>query len=292
MSDATGIETASLSDVGRVRSGNEDYCAEFQRSDGVHLIVLADGMGGHRGGATASRLAVEAIGEIFASSSRDPETVLHEAFSCANDRVHRAALGDDQLRGMGTTAVSLMLSRDGVGWVGHVGDSRAYRIRDGIINPLTSDHSVVAELVRRELITAEEAAVHPRRNEILRSIGVEPEIRADVSAIDVRPGDRYLLCSDGLSGLLSDQEIAEITTRETPLRAVQMLVDSANRRGGPDNITVQIVSMPDVSMTDVVTAGVVPLDDAATAPRGRALQIAAAIAVAVGLLAAVAVGLL
>jgi protein phosphatase len=128
--------------------------------------------------------------------------------------------------------------------VAHVGDSRAYRLRDGTLEQLTADHSLVAELERRGLITAQEARVHPRRNEVLRCIGVDPEVDVDVAPVDVQAGDQYLLCSDGLCGVLTDEEIAAELLRAAPEEAARRLVDAANERGGPDNITVQIARIP------------------------------------------------
>jgi len=125
-----------------------------------------------------------------------------------------------------------------------VGDSRAYRYRRGSLEALTTDHSVVAEMHRRGLISADEAAIHPRRNEILRSVGVLPEVEVEVSPVDIAPGDRFVLCSDGLTGVVSDDEIAAIVQAESPDAAVDLLIGMANERGGPDNITVQILSIP------------------------------------------------
>ena len=242
--DVRTIQTASLSEVGRVRTNNEDYCSEFQDASGSRLLVVADGMGGHQGGATASRMTVEAIGDVFTSSTQDPAGLLREALTVANDRVHQMAHENVALRGMGTTAVSLLFAADGTVWVAHVGDSRAYRLHDSKIEPLTADHSVVGEMLRRGLVTAEEAAVHPRRNEILRSVGVEPQVDPDVAQVAIEPGDRFLLCSDGLTGLVSDEEIAAVVLRESPSKAVRTLVDTANDRGSPDNVTVQVAATP------------------------------------------------
>jgi serine/threonine protein phosphatase PrpC len=239
------ILTASLTDVGRQRSHNEDDCGEFRSDSGQVMLVVADGMGGHRGGATASRMAVEAIGRVFQtetskSDTSDPERLLHQALGDANQVIHQASLEDAGLRGMGTTVVALLWSAEGQAWVGHVGDSRAYRLRDKELTPLTQDHSLVAELQRRGLINAEEALAHPRRNEILRSIGVLPEVEAEVRQVDVQTGDRFALCSDGLSGLVRDPEIAAVLARETPDEAVKTLVAQANENGGSDNITIQV----------------------------------------------------
>jgi protein phosphatase len=229
-----------VSDVGRVRSRNEDFCGEFSNSSGYRLLVVADGMGGHRAGATASHVAVDAIGEVFEAFDGEPESMLARALETANQRVYQMATENEELRGMGTTAVALLFGPDGGSWVAHVGDSRAYRYRDARLEPLTRDHSVVAELERRGLITSDEAAAHPRRNEILRCVGVHPEVEVEISEIELEVGDRFLLCSDGLSGLVDDSEIASILDANPAPEAAQLLVDNANERGGHDNVTVQI----------------------------------------------------
>ncbi len=242
------ITSASRTDVGRIRKHNEDDCGEFRSESGHLLLVVADGMGGHRGGATASRMAVETIGRVFQAEAgeaelRDPAGLLRRAFGEANTAIFQASSDDEGLRGMGTTAVSLLHSTEGGGWVAHVGDSRAYRLRDGKLEALTVDHSLVAELQRRGLIDAEEALVHPRRNEILRCIGVVAEVQADVRSVDVQPGDCFALCSDGLCGVLRDPEIAAVLAAEAPDQAVNTLIDRANECGGPDNITVQVATV-------------------------------------------------
>jgi serine/threonine protein phosphatase PrpC len=280
------VATASLTDVGRVRAHNEDSCGEFENSSGFRLLVVADGMGGHRGGATASRVAIETIGEVFQNSKSEPEVMLQEALHTANDRVHRMAVDTAELRGMGTTAVTLLLGPDGTGWVAHVGDSRAYRMRGGLMQPLTADHSVVAEMQRRGLITAEEAAVHPRRNEILRSVGVQPSVEPDVTRLTLESGDRFLLCSDGLSGMMDDPEMGSVLEAQPPEQAARTLVDTANMRGGPDNVTVQIavVAGGDTTITGLpperTTTERVPRDSSS-----KVRTIAAVTAIGAGLLA-------
>jgi protein phosphatase len=246
--DMRGIETACLSDVGRQRSNNQDHYGSLVADSGARLLIVADGMGGHAGGATASHVAVEAIERVFETSEDEPELMLRSALEAANQAVHRRAHEDARLAGMGTTGVALLLEPDGRAWVANVGDSRAYRLREGRLEQLTLDHSLVAELVRRGMLTAEEAQVHPRRNEVLRSLGVEAEVSVDVTAVDVQAGDQYLLCSDGLSGVVDDQEIAAVLIAEAPADAVRRLVDAANERGGPDNVTVQIARIPDAAV--------------------------------------------
>jgi protein phosphatase len=246
------VELASRSDVGQVRSANEDSCDTSERADGTRLLVVADGMGGHQGGATASRVAVATISEIFDQDTSNPiEEMIRRAIATANRRVYEMSLENHELEGMGTTVVAFLLDANRRGTVAHVGDSRAYRCRKGGLEPLTTDHSVVAEMQRRGLISAEEAATHPRRNEILRSVGILPEVVIDVATVGVAPGDRFVLCSDGLSAVLSDAEIAAVVQAGTPSSAVDALIQMANERGGPDNITVQVLSVPiDASESD------------------------------------------
>jgi serine/threonine protein phosphatase PrpC len=242
------VELASRSHVGQVRTANEDSCDALERADRtrlLRLLVVADGMGGHQGGATASRTTVAAISEFFEQdTSNNIEEMIRGAIASANARVYELSQQDHELEGMGTTVVALVLEAHHRATIAHVGDSRAYRCRRGQIEALTSDHSVVAEMQRRGLISADEAAIHPRRNEILRSVGVLPEVEVEVTSVRVAPGDRFVLCSDGLTGVVSDDEIAAVVEAETPATAVDVLIQMANERGGPDNITVQVVSIP------------------------------------------------
>lgn len=241
----TAIALASASDVGQVRTANEDSCEIFSREDGTRLLVVADGMGGARGGATASQAALAVIAEAFERGARSKApAMLEEAVQGANTRVYEMAQADPELEGMGTTVVAFHLDAKLRGTVAHVGDSRAYRYRRGQLEPITTDHSVVAEMQKRGLLTPEEAAAHPRRNEILRAVGVLPAVEVEVTDVDVAPGDRFVLCSDGLSGVVADDEIAAVIQAQPPDIAVATLIEMANDRGGPDNITVQVLSIP------------------------------------------------
>jgi protein phosphatase len=245
--DPQWIDAASNSDIGRVRSVNQDRFAEFEDGRGSRLLVVADGMGGHRGGETASRLAVEAIGDVFGRSEEMLRERMIAAVHNANERVYRCASEDPELAGMGTTVVALCLGTGGKAWVVHVGDSRLYLLRDGELSALTADHSVVAEMHRQGLLSAEEAQAHPRRNELTRSVGVAPSVEVDVAGFAVKPGDRFLLCSDGLCGYVGDDEIQEVLERERPSNAARILVDHANAKGGYDNVTVQVAAIPDTA---------------------------------------------
>jgi protein phosphatase len=238
--------TGGMSDIGQVREVNQDYCGEFDDpATRRRLLIVADGMGGHLGGEVASRMAVETAAEIFkGGSGDDAETLLDRALSTANERVHKASQEDMDLAGMGTTGVCLLFESGGHGWVAHVGDSRGYRLRNGSLEQITEDHSVVGALIRMGHITEEEARQHPQRNEILRAIGTNDEVEVQVTPLDLEPGDQYLLCSDGLSGLVADSDIAEVMGRLEPQDAVRTLVQMANLEGGNDNITVQIAWIP------------------------------------------------
>jgi protein phosphatase len=254
MTESLSVEYASRSDIGRVRTANEDCFGEAERSDHARLWIVADGMGGHRGGATASRTAVETIRSHFERSSpsrffprsfppeTDFATTLGLAIEAANQRVYAAAQRDPSLEGMGTTVVTLGLDRRGRGAIAHVGDSRGYRLRGRALEALTADHSVIGEMRRRGLLSEAEAAAHPRRNEILRSVGVAPYLQVEVSPIEIQPGDRVLLCSDGLTGLVIDLEIESILARHRPQQAAEEFIRLANERGGFDNITVQVLA--------------------------------------------------
>jgi serine/threonine protein phosphatase PrpC len=234
--------TASLSDVGRRRRANQDYCAEFPGASGALLLVCCDGMGGHQGGEVASQLAAATIGDAFRAAQGDPGTRLERAFKEANRRVRERAASDAKLDGMGTTAVALYFDGAATAWIASVGDSRAYRVRGGRAEQLTNDHSVVAELLRLGRITAAEAARQPH-NQLARAIGAEDDVEVDTAKHDALDGDRWLLCSDGLWNLVDEREIAERLLRESPEEAARQLVNAANERGGTDNVTVQVLAL-------------------------------------------------
>jgi serine/threonine protein phosphatase PrpC len=235
------IETAARSDTGRVRDENQDFCAEFEASDASRLLVVADGMGGHNAGGLASRVAVAAIGEVFRKGGGSPEELLKRAFGEANARVH--FLGAKEPFGMGTTAVALLLRSDGA-WVAHVGDSRAYRWRAGSLERLTEDHSWVFQEVAQGRMTAEQAVRHPRRNAMVRTIGLDPEVPVEVARLEVAPGDRALLCSDGLWDELDEKILADALWMK-PAECVRHLVELANLAGGHDNITAAVARVPE-----------------------------------------------
>ena len=241
MTPALEIEWGEHTDVGRQRNSNQDCCGmAVAPDDGARLWIVADGMGGHAGGEIASRVAVDAAIATFSAGGADLAERLRAAIVAANRAVLTAAQQNRALTGMGTTAVALAVAGESL-CIANVGDSRAYRVRRNRIEQLTQDHSVVAELVRRGHLSEDEAMLHPRRHEVLRSLGFEWDLDVDVEPADAAAGDIFLLCSDGLSGVVDDAEIAALCAKRRPSDAARALVDAANARGGPDNITVQVV---------------------------------------------------
>jgi protein phosphatase len=235
------LQSAARSDVGRRRRANED-CYAIAAEQGFFLV--ADGMGGHTAGQLASSLAAEAA--VKALQTLDgSEATLTEKLRCsvaaANREIHVTAQARPELSGMGTTLVSLLAVNGRVA-LAHVGDSRAYLIRGGRIRQLTDDHSIVGELVRRCEITENAAREHPHRHVLTRALGVRGDVAPDLAELSSHPGDVFILCSDGLTGLVRDEEIAQAVGSNSDLDAVcASLVDLANDRGGEDNITVVIV---------------------------------------------------
>jgi serine/threonine protein phosphatase PrpC len=247
-----------LTDVGLSRSENQDACALFSTKAQALIAIVADGMGGHAGGATASRIAIETLHERLSPTNEEIDgDELASAIKEANDRIYGRALNEPELRGMGTTVVVLLIRPDGRTWVAHVGDSRAYRLRGGVFEALTQDHSVVAELVRAGALSEEQAEVDPRRNEILRSVGAASSVEVDVSIVSLKPDDRFLLCSDGLTGPVDTQEISNILGQYDPEDATRTLIARANEAGSPDNITAIALHYPD-PLADTDTHEVMP----------------------------------
>jgi len=225
---------SALTDTGRRRPQNEDtfVCDP-------PLFAVADGVGGAQAGEIASRLAATALEERAPDALGEDTlvTLLQEA----NERIYRHALEDPTAAGMGTVVTALLFDEAaGTVAIGHVGDSRAYRLRDDILEQLTADHSLVGELVRAGQLSAEEAEQHPHRSVITRAVGTEPSVEVETLSVEAFPGDLYLVCSDGLTDIVRDSEIAELILRagKEPDAAADALVAAANRAGGIDNITV------------------------------------------------------
>ena len=290
--DPAGSTVVSASDIGRVRNLNQDDCGEFRNAEtGTCLLVVADGMGGHRGGEVASQMAVQQIGDVFErGTSTDPESLLAEALREANQCIFERANNEDELAGMGTTAVALVLDGQGEAVVAHVGDSRAYRMRGGQFEQLTADHSVVGELVRRGQLSAEEARHHPQSNEILRALGTREDVDIEITRVDVQPGDRFLMCSDGLSGMLSDHAIAQELSSNPAQEVPRRLVELANEAGGMDNITVQIAVVPDEEADTETTVTALELGAPGAAATGPWLRGLIALLLVAGVLTLLLLG--
>ena len=222
---------AAATDPGQTRRRNEDaYVAD------PPLFAVADGMGGAQAGEIAARIAATVLRESPGDKGAD---AVVELIKEANRRVYEAAGGDETRSGMGTTITAAMVEGDRV-QIGHVGDSRAYRIREGRLEQLTEDHSLVAELVRSGRLAPEEADSHPQRSVITRTVGTDPDVDVDTFSVDARPGDVFFICSDGLTTMVSDASILELVEKNrTNLdKAAKALVDAANKGGGEDNITI------------------------------------------------------
>jgi PPM family protein phosphatase len=226
------VEQAGRTDVGRQRSANEDSLIVRPP-----LFAVADGMGGAKAGEVASAVAVEAV-ETASESGEPAEAQLAGIVRDANRRIYDLAVADESRRGMGTT-LTLAKVHDGEVSLAHVGDSRAYRMRDGELSQLTRDHSLVAELERSGQITPEAAEHHPQRSIITRALGPEPDVEVDTYTLAGRDGDLFLICSDGLTSMISDEEVTSILRSADSLdAAADALVRAANQSGGKDNITV------------------------------------------------------
>jgi protein phosphatase len=250
--------SVALTDVGMKREHNED---SFLVNEELGLYVVCDGMGGHAGGETASRLAVQTVerellsarlrqDSPFASKAGLADSpiagAVREAVEGACAAVFRTSKLNPELHGMGTTCICMVINGSHA-IVGHVGDSRAYLVREGGVLQLSEDHSLVNEQVRAGLLTPDEARVSRLKNIITRSVGFEEDVLVDVMGVETKPGDRFLLCSDGLSNLVSNEEICEALSTETTLEAIATaLIQLANDRGGDDNSTAVLVErLPD-----------------------------------------------
>jgi protein phosphatase len=244
------VELANLTDLGLEREINEDYYLylepesdeEFARKG--RLLLIADGMGGHNGGEVASGLAAAKVRDAFHEAvDGDPHTILVDGFSRAQQAILERASSDFEVKGMGTTCTAAIVHK-GLLSFGHIGDSRLYLIRDGRIMQLTEDHTLVHQMVKAGALTEEEASSHDQKNVLTSALGMQSKlVSADFSEVPfpLQPEDVLLASSDGLHGLVSDAEILDVVARRTPYAACRTLVDRALERGGPDNITVQIL---------------------------------------------------
>jgi serine/threonine protein phosphatase PrpC len=277
VSPASRTPAAGLTDTGLTRTSNEDALLIEPP-----LYAVADGMGGHRAGEIASRVALEAL--LANAPARLDAKALGRAVRAANREVIAAAAKSRGRTGMGTTLTAAMV--DGASMaVAHVGDSRAYLLHDGRLERLTDDHSMVGDLIREGTLTEEEARFHPQRSVITRALGSDPNMVADVFEVEGSPGDRLLLTTDGLTAMLADEFIGEILVAEKdPDRAARTLVDAANRAGGYDNITVVVVDL-----TSTPAAAYAPRRGSAASGRRIASRLLWAVA-AIALAAAAAYG--
>jgi protein phosphatase len=245
-----GIEVSSQSDIGCVRLNNEDSFGywegendkEFARKG--RLAVVADGMGGYEGGQEASRLAVETMIDVYSGFEGEPKNSLVAALQAAHEGIREYSFEHPELRGMGTTCTAAAIVNSQLFFV-HVGDTRLYLIRDGEIIRVTRDHSYVGRLVEAGMISAEQAEVHPQRNILTSAVGTNPDLAMDASEEPqaLRAGDVLVICSDGLWGLVRDTEILNAVKNKSAEQAGKDLIQLARERGGPDNITVQILRL-------------------------------------------------
>lgn len=260
-------------DTGQQRRVNED---SFHAR--APLFVVADGMGGAQAGEVASRTAVEMVPDGVAAGKGTPAERLADAVRQANSRIHELSISDDERAGMGTTLTAAYVGEKDV-TLAHVGDSRCYRWRDGRLERLTDDHSLVEEMVRQGRLTPEEAAVHPQRSIITRALGPEDVVEPDTITVPSRGGDLFLLCSDGLTSMIGEDEIAAILESSDDIEAIgRALVDRANDAGGRDNITVVLFRLEGVGTTAEEEVEATRLNmPAVTAPAAAAAPAAASV---------------
>jgi PPM family protein phosphatase len=235
------LQPFGVTHAGKVRQNNEDALLVGEGEDET-LFVVADGIGGFEAGEVASSLAVDVLKDL------QPDEPFKAAIGEANRRIVAAGRGDEKLSGMGTTVVAIRFGGkqgEPVAEVAHVGDSRAYLMRGGDMNPITEDHSLVAELVRSGDLTRDQAAEHPQKNLITRALGTDEEVDVDTAILPIEAGDRILLCSDGLSDMVSETGISEILadSPDDPERAARVLLSAALDAGGNDNITIVVVDV-------------------------------------------------
>ena len=250
------IISAGKTDPGKTRKNNED---SYLVNDGMGLYAVADGIGGHEGGEVASRMAIEGLSQIVRERcsgadntpahgiSTEGDTAgatLSRAFTLVNGAIRQAADDNPALIRMGTTMTALLF-RETTAYLAHVGDSRAYRLRAGVLTQVTDDHTVIADQLRAGLLTPEQARKNPYRHVITRALGIDPELVVDNRTLEVRPDDTVLLCTDGLTEMVDDETIRRILEGASPQEAAERLVREANDRGGVDNITVVVIQIRD-----------------------------------------------
>ncbi len=241
------MRTAYKTDIGRIRSVNEDCAAVSSDLNGMTLALLADGMGGHKAGDVASQMTIDVLQRELSAihhemSVKQWEEAMMQAIDRANTEVYNKASQSTEFLGMGTTLVIGIMSKNRLS-IAHIGDSRAYLLHKGQLNRITEDHSLVNELLKTGQISEQEANLHPRRNVITRALGTDQTIEADIGHTEWYQGDILLLCTDGLSNLLSESSMVEILNMDLSLEGrADLLIERALEAGGEDNVTVVLVS--------------------------------------------------
>jgi len=238
------LNIGNYSDVGKAREVNEDYFGSFSGIFGS-LLLVCDGMGGHKGGEIASRLAVETISNYFEklNNGYDISEEINKSLEAANSSIILKTKEAPELTDMGSTVV-LVLVKNGMAYYTNLGDSRIYRIRDGVLQQITKDNSLVQQMVDSNIITKDEAKVHPKKNVITKALGTNDELELEIyEPFKLQVNDKLILCSDGLTAHVDEEEIFQLSENNPPQEAAQKLVELANERGGTDNITVQIAAV-------------------------------------------------
>ncbi|MEO5999183.1 MAG: Stp1/IreP family PP2C-type Ser/Thr phosphatase [Chitinophagaceae bacterium] len=253
--NSADIKVIIKTDMGNVRTNNEDSASFFRIADENiirekgYLLIVADGMGGHLAGEVASKMAVDITSEEYfkATNNSKTEKILAKSFSVSNKKIFQLASSNDQYKGMGTTNTALVILGQSI-YYAHVGDSRAYLYKNSLLTRITEDHTFVQQLVNAGDITAAEADTHPQRNILTNAMGTKEDVRIDTGKCiaSFEPGDRVLLCSDGLYDYLQDNEIAAVMGYKSMLEAAEYFIAEAKRRGGADNITVILAEMENV----------------------------------------------
>lgn len=237
------MKAAGLSHIGKIRTNNEDAYYIDRR---LNLIAVADGMGGHKAGEIASGIAVEALASMNGLAQQEalqPVEVFRRIFSEANQQIWDKAHENEDCKGMGTTLTSVWLV-DGLAYVAHVGDSRAYRKHGGVFRQITRDHTLVEELIKNGTIDREASLCHPQKNVLMKAVGADDSVSPDLHEIEAQAGDLFFLCSDGLTHYLKDEEIAEILAEQRTLEErLSKLIELALERGGADNITAVAIEL-------------------------------------------------
>lgn len=241
------MQVYSQSDIGLRRESNQDYCLTGQFPDGAVWAIVCDGMGGHNGGSTASRVATETMADTLKSGYREnmnPDEIralMDLSVECANKAVYEMALHVQGLEGMGTTVVEVIV-KSGIAHVVHAGDSRAYYVLGDDLRQVTTDHSIVQMLVDSGELTPEQARSHPYRNQITRALGTEPYLSTDYNTVDFVPGSKLIICTDGMSNYITDEALLDFIRQYECEELTERLVETAKELGGSDNITVAVIA--------------------------------------------------